>query len=284
MTAEAAPRRADATRTAGPGLLRDLRTIRVVWHREMLRFVKDPPRLIAGIVQPVLYLFVMGTGFSAMVPVTHGVPFRTFLFPGVMTMTVLFTCFFSAGSLVFDRELGFMREMMVAPVSRRAILLGKCLGGMTTGTLQGLAMIGIGAIGGVTITLELVATLAVELLLVSFALSAFGVAIATRMKSIQAFMAVMQLILFPMFFASGALYPLQGLPAWLEIVTRLDPLTYAVAPLRHAVLDAGGRGALAPAVTWGSFSVPIALDLAIVVACGAVALAASVPRFSRIDT
>jgi ABC-2 type transport system permease protein len=269
---------------ARPGLANDLRAVRVVWQREVLRFIKDKPRLIAGIVQPVLYLFVMGTGISAMVPSTHGVPFRTFLFPGVMSMTVLFTCFFSAGSLVWDRELGFMREMMVAPVRRSAILFGKCLGGMTAGTFQGVAMILIGAIGGVPITGVLVATLFAELILVSFALTAFGVAIATRMKSIQAFMAIMQVLLFPMFFASGALYPLQGLPTWLETLTRLDPLTYAVTPLRHAVLDASGHGAAAPSVTWGSFAVPIWLDLVIVVFCGILALAAALPKFSRDDT
>lgn len=279
MTAAASSPRPPAKR----GLTSDLRAIKVVWHREVLRFAKDRPRLIAGIVQPVLYLFVMGTGLSAMVPTTHGVPFRTFLFPGVMSMTVLFTCFFSAGSLVWDRELGFMREMMVAPVRRSSILIGKCLGGTTAGTLQGLAMLVIGAMGGVTITPGLVLTLVSELLLVSFALTALGVAIATRMKSIQAFMAIMQIVLFPMFFASGALYPLQGLPVWLELLTRFDPLTYAVAPLRHAVLDAAGQGALAPAVTWGSFSVPIWLDLGIVAVASAAALAAALPRFARVD-
>lgn len=266
------------------GTTSDLRAIRVVWYREVLRFIKDRPRLIAGIVQPVLYLFVMGTGISAMVPFTHGVPFRTFLFPGVMSMTVLFTCFFSAGSIVWDRELGFMREMMVAPVRRRAILIGKCLGGTTAGTLQGMAMILIGLIGGVTITPELVVTLFVELVLVSFALTAFGVAIATRMKSIQAFMAIMQVVLFPMFFASGALYPLQGLPSWLEMLTRLDPLTYAVAPLRRAVLVASGHGDIAPNVTWGSFVVPTWLDLAIVALSAVVALAFALPRFERAET
>lgn len=270
-----------AKRGAPRKLTSDFRAIKVVWHRELIRFVKDRPRLIAGLVQPILYLFVMGTGISAMVPFTHGVPFRTFLFPGVMSMTVLFTCFFSAGSLVWDRELGFMREMMVAPVRRRVILIGKCLGGMTAGLFQGCAMLIIGAIAGVPVTPSLVATLVPELILISFTLTAFGVAIASRMKSIQAFMAIMQIVLFPMFFASGALYPLQGLPGWLEALTRLDPLTYAVAPLRHAVLDAGGQAAIAPMVTWGSFVVPIWLDLVIVAIAAVIALAASLPRFER---
>lgn len=265
------------------GLASDLRAIKVVWHRELLRFVKDRPRLIAGLAQPVLYLFVMGTGLSAMVPSTSGVPFRTFLFPGVLCMAILFSCFFAAGSLVWDRELGFMREMMVAPVRRGAILLGKCLGGTTVGTIQGMILMVIGAIGGVPMSLELVVTIFLELLVICFAITAFGVALATRVRSIQAFMALMQMVLLPMFFASGALYPLTGLPAWLEALTRLDPLSYAVAPLRHAVLGASGKAALAPMVTWGSFVVPIWLDLVIVALYALVALGVAHRRFARDD-
>ncbi len=265
------------------GLASDLRAIKVVWHRELLRFVKDRPRLIAGLAQPVLYLFVMGTGLSAMVPSTSGVPFRTFLFPGVLCMAILFSCFFAAGSLVWDRELGFMREMMVAPVRRGAILLGKCLGGTTVGTIQGMILMVIGAVGGVPMSLELVVTIFFELLVICFAITAFGVALATRVRSIQAFMALMQMVLLPMFFASGALYPLTGLPVWLEALTRLDPLSYAVAPLRHAVLGASGKAALAPMVTWGSFVVPIWLDLVIVALYALVALGVAHRRFARDD-
>jgi ABC-2 type transport system permease protein len=263
------------------GLTSDLRAIRVVWHREVLRYVKDRARLIAGVAQPVLYLFVMGSGLAVMVPHTAGVPFRTFLFPGVLCMAVLFTCFFSAGSLVLDREIGFMREMMVAPVRRSSIIVGKCLGGMTMGTLQGIMMLGIGAAAGVPITFELVVTLVLELLLVCFAVTAFAVTLATRVRSIQAFMALLQVVLLPMFFASGALYPIEGLPSWLLVLTRIDPLTYAVAPLRHAVLDASGKAALAPMVTFGTFVVPIWLDLVIVAACAVLALVAATRRFSR---
>ncbi len=271
------------SRTPPRGLTSDLRAIKVVWHREILRFILDRPRMIAGVVQPVLYLFVMGTGLSAMVPVTSGVPFRTFLFPGVLCMAILFTCFFSAGSLVWDRELGFMREMMVAPVRRSSILLGKCLGGTTVGTFQGLMMLVIGAVGGVPMSLELVVVIFLELLLVCFAITAFGLALATRVRSIQAFMALMQMVLLPLFFASGALYPLEGLPAWLTVITRFDPLSYVVAPLRYAVLDASGTAALAPMVTWGSFVVPIWLDLVIIASYAVVALVVAVSRFSRED-
>ena len=111
----------------------DLRAIKIVWHREMLRFMNDKIRIVTALIQPMLYLFVFGSGMSSMVVFAHGMNFRTFLFPGVMAMAVLFTCFFSAGSLVWDREFGFMREMLVAPVRRGAIIVGKCLGGATVG-------------------------------------------------------------------------------------------------------------------------------------------------------
>jgi ABC-2 type transport system permease protein len=132
-------------------------------------------------------------------------------------------------------------------------------------------------------TLALVPRLVVELLVVSFALTAFGVAVASRIRSIQAFMAIMQLVLLPMFFASGALYPLRGLPGWLSVATRFDPLTYAVTALRHAVLVAAGAGASATPVTWGPFAVPPWLDLAVVFGGSLLALASAVPRFSRAD-
>ena len=280
---QAEERREDRAAIAPLGLRNELRAIKVVWHRELLRFMKDRPRLIAGVMQPVLYLFVMGTGLSAMVPAASGVPYRTFLFPGVLCMAVLFTCFFSAGSLVWDRELGFMREMMVAPVRRSSILIGKCLGGTTVGAFQGTVMLVIGAIGGVPMSPTLVVTVLLELIVICFSITALGLLLATRMRSIQAFMAVMQMVLLPMFFASGALYPLTGLPGWLEVLTRLDPLSYAVTPLRRAVLDASGKGALAPMVTWGTFVVPIWLDLVIIAVCAGAALTAATRRFSRDD-
>jgi ABC-2 type transport system permease protein len=259
------------------------RAIRVVWHRELLRFAKDRPRLVVGLMQPVLYLFVMGTGIGSMVPVTDGVPFRTFLFPGVLCMAVLLTCFFSAGSLVWDRELGFMREMMVAPVRRSSILVGKCLGGMTAGTIQGSLMIVIGVIGGVPMTAAAAGILLLQLLVVSFALTAFGVAIATRIRSLTAFMAIVQMVLLPMFFGSGALYPLHGLPTWLEVLTRLDPLSYVVAPIRATVLSAAGHSTTTMSVTWGSFEVPGLLDLALVAASSILTLAVTLRSFGRND-
>lgn len=260
----------------------DLRAVKIVWQRELIRFVRDKPRIVTALLQPMLYLFVFGTGMSSMIAGGRG-DLKVFLFPGVMTMAVLFTSFFSAGSLVWDREFGFMREMLVAPVRRGAILLGKCLGGATAGMFQGMVVLGVAGFVGIPYSPSLVLTLAGELVVVSFAITAFGLLLAVRIRAIQSFMALVQMLLMPLFFLSGALFPVSGLPGWLAVLTRVDPLTYAVDPLRRAVLAhvGGGLGAVAGGVTWFGWTVPVPLELALVAlsAVGALALAAS--QFGR---
>jgi ABC-2 type transport system permease protein len=261
------------------GLASDLRVVSVVWRRELIRFSKDRPRLVAALVQPLLYMFVLGTGLSSMVPSGRGgADFRVFLFPGVLALTVLFTCMFSAGSLVWDREFGFMREMMVAPVRRWAVVLGKVLGGATAGTSQALVMLVFGYLAGVSYSPSLVFALFGIVALLALAVTGLGVALATFVPNMQSFMAVVQLVMLPAFFLSGALYPLERLPMWLVVATRLNPLTYAVDSLRHTVL-----GAATPALTWGHFVVPVTLDLAIVGALGLTALGVATARFSRVE-
>ena len=199
--------------------------------------------------------------------------FKTFIYPGVLAMSVLFTAIFSAASIVWDREFGFLREMLVAPVRRWAIVIGKCLGGATVATFQGLIFLALAGVAHVPYDPVLLLTLVGELLLLSFTLTAFGVMMAARIKQIQAFMALTQLFVLPLFFLSGALYPLNGLPAWLTVLTRIDPLTYIVAPMRHAVFDHLAVSplalhALSPGVTWGGWLVPIGLSLAMVAVDG----------------
>jgi ABC-2 type transport system permease protein len=259
----------------------DLRAIKIVWHRDIIRFWRDKPRIVASLIQPVLYLFVLGTGLSSMIPAGRGVPLRTFLFPGVISMSVLFTCFFSAGSLVWDREFGFMREMLVAPVRRGAIVTGKCLGGATAGVLQGALLVAIGGLAGVPYDPVLIITLLAELLLLSFALTAFGVLVAVRIKSMQSFMAIIQMFLMPLFFLSGALFPLNRLPGWLMVLTRLDPLTYAVDPMRRAFFER--LSIPAAGVTWGGATVPVFAELSIVAVLSILALTAATAQFSRAD-
>jgi ABC-2 type transport system permease protein len=241
-------------------------------------------------VQPVLFLFILGTGLSRLagrgLPV--GVDFQTFIYPGVLAMSVLFTSIFSAASIVWDREFGFLREMLVAPVRRWAIVIGKCLGGATVATFQGIIFLALAGVAHVPYDPVLLLTLVGELLLLSFTLTAFGVMMAARIKQIQAFMALTQIFVLPLFFLSGALYPLNGLPAWLTVLTRVDPLTYIVDPMRRAVFDhlavsPQALNLLSPGVTWAGWLVPLGLSLAMVAAMGLAMLGIAIAEFRKTE-
>ena len=281
----------EAIRVAVPeGSIRaDLRAVSIVWRRELIRFRSDRLRAVTSLVQPVLFLFVLGTGLSRLASrgLPTGVDFRTFIYPGVLAMSVLFTAIFSAASIVWDREFGFLREMLVAPVRRWAIVVGKCLGGATVATFQGIIFLALAGVAHVPYDPVLLLTLVAELLLLSFTLTAFGVMMAARIKQIQAFMALTQLFVLPLFFLSGALYPLNGLPPWLTVLTRIDPLTYIVDPMRHAVFAhlPGGQilNTLSPGVTWAGWPVPLGLSLAIVAAMGLIMLGIAISEFRRTE-
>jgi ABC-2 type transport system permease protein len=282
----------EAIRVAVPqrSFRQDLRAISIVWRRELIRFRTDRLRAITALVQPVLFLFVLGTGLSVLAKrgMPPGVDFKTFIYPGVLAMSVLFTAIFSAASIVWDREFGFLREMLVAPVSRGAIVLGKCLGGATVATFQGIIFLALAGFAHVPYSPVLLLTLVGELLLLSFTLTAFGVMMAARIKQIQAFMALTQMLVMPLFFLSGALYPLGGLPSWLTVLTRIDPLTYIVAPMRHAVfshlsITPAAVQALSPPVTWDGWQVPLGLSLGIVAAMGLAMTLIAIAEFRRTE-
>jgi ABC-2 type transport system permease protein len=203
-------------------------------------------------------------------------------------MSVLFTSIFSAASIVWDREFGFLREMLVAPVQRWAIVVGKCLGGATVATFQGVIFLALAGVAHVPYNPVLLLTLVGELLLLSFTLTVFGVMMAARIKQIQAFMALTQMVVLPLFFLSGALYPLNGLPAWLTVLTRIDPLTYIVYPMRHTVfihlpVSPQAIQALSPGITWFGWVVPVGLSLAMVTAMGAAMLAIAIAEFRKTE-
>ena len=268
----------------------DLRAVGIVWRRELIRFRSDRLRAITSLVQPVLFLFVLGTGLSRLAGrgMPPGVDFRTFIYPGVLAMSVLFTAIFSAASVVWDREFGFLREMLVAPVRRWAIVLGKCLGGATVATFQGIVFLALAGVAHVPYHPVLLFTLVGELLLLSFTLTAFGVMMAARIRQIQAFMALTQMFVMPLFFLSGALYPLSGLPSWLTVLTRVDPLTYIVDPMRHAVFDQLAISPLAlrtlsPGITWAGWVVPLGLSLAMVAVMGLALLAVAIAEFRKTE-
>jgi ABC-2 type transport system permease protein len=276
-------------RVPGAGIRSDLRAVRVVWQRELIRFSRDRARMITSLVQPVLFLFVLGTGLSRLASAgTHGVNLRTFVYPGVLAMAVLFTAMFSAASIVWDREFGFLREMLVAPVSRGAIVIGKCLGGATVAGFQGVIMIAIAGLVSVPYAPGMILEVLILQLLLAFALTAFGVMMAARMNQMQSFMALMQMVIMPLFFISGALFPVAGLPTWLSVLNRVDPITYAVDPIRRSVfahlhITEAARHALAPGVTWWGWHLPGIFEAALVAMMGVGLLSVAIVRFSRPD-
>jgi ABC-2 type transport system permease protein len=276
-------------RVPDSGATHDLRAIKVVWTREMIRFSQDRIRIATALVQPILYVFVLGTGLSSL---THGqtgnVSLRTFIFPGVLSLSVLFTAMFSAVSIVWDREFGFLREMLVAPVRRSAIITGKCLGGATVATIQGVIVLAMAGLVHVPYAPVMLMTLFFEMMLLGFAVTAFGLVVAARVKQIQSMMGLMQAILMPLMFLSGALYPLSGLPSWLNALVHFNPITYAVHPFRQAVFahitaNPAARARLNPPLTWWGWQVPIPLQLAVVLGTGLVFLGIAILEFDRAD-
>ena len=274
-------------REAGGTFADDVRAVRMIWKRELIRFSRNRLRIATSLVQPVLFLFVLGTGLA---PIAPGggtrFDFRTFMFPGVIAMTVLFTAIFSAMSIVWDREFGFLREMLVAPVSRSSLVIGKCLGGATVATFQGVIMLALAGFVHVPYSPGLLLVLVAEMALVALTLTALGTLIASRMEQVEGFMAVMQFMVLPMFFLSGAVFPLSRLPHWLSWLTKVDPLSYAVDPMRRAIFDhvsapAGVAHTLNPGMTWGGWRLPTSLELGMIAFLGAVLLGVAVFQFSR---
>jgi ABC-2 type transport system permease protein len=301
MATELATTPAPGASSRGPGreiarvrvptrsLRSELRAVRVVWKRELIRFSRDRLRILTSLMQPFLFLFVLGTGLSSLAAAgTHGVNFRTFIYPGVLCMAVMFTAMFSAASIVWDREFGFLREMMVAPVRRSSIVLGKCFGGATVAAFQGLIVIAISPLVGIHYQLGLIVELLALALLLAFAITAFGMMAAARINQMQSFMAIMQMAIMPMFFISGALFSVASLPPWLAVLNRLDPLTYAVEPMRRAIfahldISAAARRALDPGVTWWGWRVPTLLEAAVIAVLGLVMLSIAIWEFSRAE-
>ena len=269
-------------------LASELRTIAMVWERELIRFARTRTRILSSFMQPILFLFVLGYGMSTLVGTTGGFDFKKFVFPGIVAMSVVMTAMFSAISIVWDREFGFLREMIVAPVSRGSLVIGKTLGGASVATVQGTIMLALAPLIGVHLTALLVVEVIGLELLMAVAMTTFGVSIASRIQKMEGFQVVMQLLLFPMLFLSGALFPLKGLPNWLGFITRINPLTYAVDPLRHVVFAAQHMPPAAAArfstgISLFGHTLPLGAELAVVCVFAVLFLAFAIKGFGHTE-
>ncbi|MBK5305638.1 MAG: ABC transporter permease [Frankiaceae bacterium] len=271
------------------GIALDVRAVKIVIQRDLIRTVQDRTRFVAALVQPLLFLFVLGAGLSSLTQGSTGaLDLQQFMFPGILATSTLFTAVFSAMSIVWDREFGFLREMLVAPVRRSSIIVGKALAGATVATVQGTLVLVLAPVVDVPLNATLALTLLGEVFLLSFTMTAFALAIVARITQVQTVMGLMQVLILPLSFLSGALYPLSNLPGWLSVVTRLNPLTYAVHPVRAAVFEHLSmspevRQRLNPPITWGGWIVPTSVQLLLVAGIGAALLAVAVVQFQKVE-
>ena len=265
-----------------------LRAIYIIWYRDVLRYWRDRWRLVASLAQPLLFLIVFGSGLSSALGGAFGrgtgISYIQFMYPGIIGMSILFTAIFGAMSIVWDREFGFLKEVLVAPIDRWAVAIGKALGGTTQAMIQGLILLVLAPFVGVKLSVLTVLELIPLAAVLAFGLASFGVAIASMMKSLQGFQVVMNFLMMPMFFLSGALFPLTNLPAWMTVLTRIDPASYGIDPIRRVVLSSSGAAQVdSLGLTISGHVLAVPLEAGIMLAFGAVLLGVAVVMFERRD-
>ncbi|MBF7083969.1 ABC transporter permease [Desulfallas sp. Bu1-1] len=213
-----------------------LRAVYTIWLRDVIRFFREKTRILGMLGQPLLYLLIMGNGLASTFKIPGAPPgfsYIHFIYPGIIGMSVLFTAIHSAISIVWDREFGFLKEVLVAPVPRWTVAVGKALGGSTVAMLQGSILLLLAPLIGVSLSALTVLKLLGVLLVIAFAITSLGITIASRMESMEGFQVIMNFLIMPLFFLSGAMFPLRGVSSWMETLMRLDPLTYGVDALRN---------------------------------------------------
>ncbi len=236
--AEAGARVAAGNRRPETGRANFLQVVRVIWMREVLIYFRDRPRMISAFIMPIMMLVMFGEGLGNSIATLPGdIGYRQFIFPGMVAMIVLMNSVFSGVSIVTDRQFGFLREILVAPVSRTAICIGKITGGATVSLVNGVVMFVMAPILGIDITLEIVAKLIGLIALVSFMLTGLGVAMGSRLRSVESFQMLSQVAIMPAMFLSGIFFPINNVPAWMDVIVKLNPVTYAVAPIREIALS-----------------------------------------------
>ncbi|MEW6417468.1 MAG: ABC transporter permease [Nitrospirota bacterium] len=213
----------------------EFNAIYVIVAREFKKFVRERSRLFSAIARPLLWLFIVGAGISRLVPRDTGVPYTQFIFPGIIGMTILFSSIFSSISIIWDKEFGFMKEILVAPVSRLSIVIGKALSGTIVSTIQAVIILALFPILGFKLgILQIIGVILISAS-ISFSISSFGIVLATFYESYESFSVIMNFIIMPMFFLSGAMYPVKLLPDILRMVSKINPLTYGIDAIKHVV-------------------------------------------------
>ncbi len=195
--------------------------------------------MLSAILFPIMFLFIFGSGLRGSIGVMGGgIDFVQFMYPGIMGMSVLMGSFMSGVSIVWDREFGFLKEVLVAPISRISVALGRTLGAATVATIQGIIILVLAPIIGVSISIWTVLALLPLMFLLAASMGSMGILLASRIKSTEAFQAIMQMLMFPMIFLSGVFFPMQDLPGWMSVIVKINPASYGIATIREVVLGA----------------------------------------------
>lgn len=239
-----------------------------IWVREITVFIREKERVISAVVTPLFWIFAFGAGLGASVDIA-GMSYQTFVFPGIVAMAILFGSIFYGMYIIWDRKLDFLKEVLVAPVPRSAVFLGKMLGGMTDSLLQATVLLIIGLIFGLATSINAIVLAALFSVLIAACMVSLGLIIGANMKSPEGFNLVMSFVMWPMFMLSGALFPVENLPAYLSIIVKLNPLTYGVDLLRLALLGTAEFG--------------VALDVGVLLAFTAVFVIIGTKSFEKMQ-
>lgn len=265
----------------------EFRTAVMVAQRELLRFVRAPGRLLSSFVQPLTFLVIFGVGLNRLVGSSGGVDFVQFVLPGVVAMIVVMAGLANCVLVVWDREFGFLREMLVAPPHRISLIIGRMAGGVIIASIQGTVILLLAPILGISLSTAIVVAMVGIVVLLAVTGTALGMFLASWIRRMESFAAVMPLVVMPMMFLSGAFFPVRSLPEWLAFPVLLNPLTYAVDALRRVVLadqavEVDTRGFTSGVQLFG-YTVPVVLELAIVAALGLLFVALTARRFGKAE-
>ena len=246
---------------------KEIRSIYTVWLRDIVRFRRDKTQILGSLARPVLWLLFLGAGMGPVFHAAADASYMHFIFPGIIAMNLIFASFLSAISIIWDREFGFLKEILVAPISRSAIALGKAASGSTIAVIQGLVVVAFAPLIHLPLTFRMLVLLVPSMFVVAFTCTSLGIVIASRMTSFEGFGTIANFVIMPMFFLSGGIFPLDRIPVWLKLLTHLNPLTYGVDQLRW--------------ILSGVHRFPILFDLSFNILFSALMLTLAIALFKR---